>query len=418
MSTAPSFADWIRPGDRVTWGQGAAEPLMLTRALMEQRRSVGGRFSVFLGLTSSNTLSTEFSDCVDFTSYCGSGANRFLAEAGVLDILPCPYSQLPHVLTSGPNKVDVLLLQAAPSSDSRSGLSLSVSHEYLLPLIDTARVVIAEVNAMAPWTYGERELLHSDVDHVVVTAHPLAVTEPMEVNETDVRIARNVASLIEDGATLQVGIGAIPEAVLSELMGHRALGIHSGTIGDGVAELLELGVVTNERKGRDRGLTIAGTMMGTQRVHTFAHRNPGVQFRSTLYTHDARVLASLDKLVAINSAVEVDLTGQVNAEQVAGRYVGAVGGAPDFLRGAARSRGGLPIIAMRSRAGRRARIVAELDGPVSTPRCDDLIVVTEFGIADLRGLSLRQRARRLIDIAHPDDRAHLEQAPLAQRRLK
>lgn len=339
---------------------------MLTRALMEQRHRVGGRFSVFLGTTASHTLHADQADCIDFLSYCGSGANRHLAEAGVLDILPCPYSLLPQVLSTGPNKVDVLLLQVAPSPNWRSGMSLSISHEYLVPLIDSARLVIVEVNPAAPWTFGERVLLPSDIDHAFISTHPLAVNEVTASTETDDQIAWHVASLIEDGSTLQVGIGSIPDAVLKQLAQHRDLGIHSGTIGDGVAELMTQGVIANNRKSVDKGVTITGTMMGSKRIYEFAHQNPSIQFRSTQYTHDPEVLASHEKLVAINSAVEVDLTGQVNAEQATGRYVGAVGGAPDFLRGAARSRGGLPIIAMRSRAGNRPRIVKCLDGPVST----------------------------------------------------
>lgn len=222
-------------------------------------------------------------------------------------------------------------------------------------------------------------------------------------------IAGHVSGLVEDGATLQAGLGAIPEAVLDRLTDRRDLGVHSGAIGDAVARLTAGGGVTNARKSRDRGITVAGLALGGRPVHELIHRNPAVQFRSTRYTHDVGVLSSIERFVALNSAVEVDLTGQVNAELAAGRYVGAVGGAADFLRGAARSRGGLPIVALPSLAGGRSRIVSRLSGPVSTSRADAGLIVTEHGVADLRGQPLAQRIRRMIDIAAPQFRAALEQ---------
>jgi len=171
---------------------------------------------------------------------------------------------------------------------------------------------------------------------------------------------------------------------------------------------MRAGVITNRRKTRDRGVTVAGVMMGSRRIYEIAHRNPAIAFRSTDYTHDANVLAGIDSFVALNSAIEVDLTGQINAETAGGVYVGAVGGAVDFLRGAHRSRGGLPIVALPSTAGAASRVVAKLNGPVSTPRCDAGIIVTEYGVADLRGLTLSERVSRMIAIAHPSFREPLQ----------
>src|SRR5690606_34878605 len=190
----------------------------------------------------------------------------------------------------------------------------------------------------------------------------------------------------------------------------RDLGGHSGLIRDAVADLMEAGVITNARKSLDRGRSVGGMLMGTRRLFSFAHRNPAVQLRETGYTHDLSVLAAQDRLVAINSAVEVDLSGQISAELVAGDYVGAVGGAVDFLRGAARSKGGLPIVALPSTAGSTSRIVPALSGPVSTARADAGLVVTEYGVADLRGQPLRSRYERMLAIAHPDHRRALEEA--------
>jgi acyl-CoA hydrolase len=402
------FASIVRPGDTVTWGQSNAEPLALTRKLMDQRHRIGA-FRVFLGASSNDTCRPEHADCIEFISYCGTGANRALARAGALDILPCHYSQFPQMMESGAFPVDVLLLQLAPP-DAQGRYSLSIAHEYLVPAIDRARVIVAEVNEQAPWTYGERYLLEEDLDFVVRTSRALPDSQAGGASETDQAIARNVAGLIEDGATLQLGLGAIPEAILTCLTNRRNLGIHSGTIGDKVAELMEAGVINNARKTIDTGKTIAGVMMGGRRIHEFAHRNEAIEFRSTRYTHDPDVLASIERFVAINSAVEVDLSGQINAEIAGGVYVGAVGGALDFLRGARRSLGGLPVIALPSTAGKGAsRIVPSLNGPVSTPRSDAGIVVTEYGVADLRGLTLRQRRERMLAIAHPDYRSSLDQ---------
>lgn len=396
----------IRPGDTVLWGQANAEPLPLTRALMAQRHAIG-RFRVFLGVSQSDTCRPEHADCVDFLAYCGTGANRALAKAGRLDILPCHYSQLPGLIRARSLKIDVLLLQLAPP-DAEGRYSLGIAHEYLIPALDTARVVIAEVNDRVPWTWGERHVREDDLHFVLHTSRPPLESAKAEPNETELAVARKVAALIEDGATLQFGLGAIPEAILGQLGDRRHLGVHSGTIGDTLAELMEAGVITNARKSIDTGATVAGVMMGSRRIFDFAHRNPAIQFRSTEYTHDPEVLASIERFVALNSAIEVDLTGQINAEIAGGTYVGAVGGALDFLRGAHRSKGGLPIVALPSTAGKVSRIVSRLSGPVSTPRSDAGLIVTERGVADLRGLTISQRVERMLAIAHPDFREQLE----------
>jgi acyl-CoA hydrolase len=396
----------IRPGDSVIWGQGTAEPLPLTCALMEQRHAIG-RFKVFLGMTYSDTVMPGCGDCIEFSSYCGTGRNRQLAKAGKLDILPVHYSQLPELIRSRRLKVDVLILQVAPA-DSAGNCSLSIAHEYLISALDTARVVIAEINEQAPWTYGERTVRESDFDYILRTSRPPLELHNPSPNEAELATARNVAALIEDGATLQLGIGALPEAVLAQLVDRRDLGVHSGIIGDKVAELTRAGVITNARKNIDRGVTVTGVMMGSRHLYEFARCNPAVQFRSTDYTHDAEVLSSIERLAAINSAIEVDLTGQINAELAGGTYIGGVGGALDFLRGARRSKGGLPIVALTATHGETSRIVPRLHGPVSTPRSDAGIIVTEYGVADLRGLSLSERVRRMIAIAQPCHREWLE----------
>jgi len=400
------FAAIVRPGDTVMCGQSSAEPVPLVQTLMQQRHRIG-RFNMFLGTSYSGAATPEHADCVRFCSYGGGGTNRALAKAGKLDILPVHYSQLAARIASGAFKVDVLLLQLSPA-DPQGHYSLSMAHEYLVPALDAARVVIAEVNDQAPWTYGERYLTDDDIDCIVPTSRaPFELAHPAP-GDTEQAIARHVAGLIEDGATLQLGIGALPEALLAALADRRDLGLHTGAIGDAAADLMQAGVITNAWKTIDRGVAVAGVMFGGRRIQRFCHRNAAVQFRSAAYTHDAERLARMDRLVALNTAIEVDLTGQVNTEVAGGVYVGAVGGALDFLRGAQRAKGGLPIIALPSTAKGASRIVSRLQGPATIPRSDGIIVVSEYGVADLRGASLAERARRLIAIAHPQFREDLE----------
>lgn len=403
------IAEFLRPGDTVVWGQAGAEPIALIDALLAGRHRVGGRFRVFTGIPSGNgCLLPEHADCIDLIGYCGNGANQALIRSGGLDILPCHYSQFPDLLVNGPLQATVLLLQLAPP-DERGRYSLGLAHEYLVPLLDTARVVIAEVNRQAPWTYGERLLVEDDLDLIVRTDRPLPEFGHAAPGPVERAIAGHVSGFVEDGATIQAGLGAVPEAVLDRLVDRRDLGVHSGAIGDAVARLTAAGAVTNARKTCDRGITVAGLALGGRPIYELIHRNPAIQFRSTHYTHDAGVLSAIERFVAVNSAIEVDLTGQVNAEQAAGRYVGAVGGAADFLRGAARSRGGLPVVALPSLAGASSRIVSRLSGPVSTSRADAGLIVTEHGVADLRGQPLAKRIQRMLDIAAPRFRAALEQ---------
>lgn len=399
----------IRPGDALWWGQSSAEPLTLTRTLTAQRHAIaqGGRLRIFVGMDASGTLAPEQADVFDFFGYAGGGAHRRLAQAGVLDIVPSHYSHLAALIRAGHLPADVLLLQVSPP-DAQGRHSLGAVREYLPAALERARVLIGEVHPGVPWTHGGPYLAASDFDVLVEASEPPLELARAAPGEPEQAIARHVAGLIEDGATLQLGIGALPEAVLAALHGHRDLGLHSGAVLDGIAALAEAGVLTHARKSRDVGVGVGGILMGGSRLRRWAHRNAQLVLRESDYTHDAEVLASSHKLAAINSAIEVDLTGQINAEVAGGTYLGAVGGAVDFLRGAARSRGGLPIVALPATARGASRIVAQLSGPVSTPRSDAGLIVTEHGVADLRGQSLSRRVRRMIDIAAPEHRESLE----------
>jgi acyl-CoA hydrolase len=399
----------LRAGDTLWWGQAAAEPQTVTRAIVRHRRALaqGGRLRVFACIGSSDTLAPEQADTIDFFGCVTGGTHRALAQAGVLDILPAHYSQLPGLIRSGVLAADVTVLQVSPS-DEHGRYSLGLANEYLAAAAEKARVVIGEVNPAVPWTHGGPQLVDGDFDLLVDAMHPLPEPERAEPGPTERAIAAHIAGLVQDGATLQVGIGKLPEAVLSALNDRRDLGLHTGAAGDGIVPLVEAGVLTNARKGRDMGVSVAGILMGGERLRRWAHRNPALAVRGTDYTHAPEVLAGLNQLVAINAAIEVDLTGQVNAEVAGGVYVGGVGGAVDFLRGAAQSRGGLPIVALPATARGATRIVAQLSGPVSTPRCDAGLIVTEFGVADLRGQPLSRRVQRMLDIAAPQHRAELE----------
>lgn len=400
----------LRPGDTIWWGQTTAEPLTLTRTLTQHRHALaqGGRLQVFVGLGLSDTLQPEHADVLDFLGYAASGPHRALAKAGVLDIIPTHYSQLPPLIAEGRIPADVVLVQVSPP-DALGRYSLGQVREYLPAAMERARLIIGEVHPDVPWTFGGPYLQAQDFALLIDSDSTLPDMARAEPGLAEKAIAAHIAGLIEDGSCIQLGVGNLPEAVTAALRQHKDLGLHSGAIGDGIAELAEAGVLTNARKNIDTGMGTAGVLMGGERLRRWAHQNPQLQVRETAYTHHPEVLAGIHKFVAINSAIEVDLTGQINAEVAGGVYMGAVGGAMDFLRGAARSKGGLPILALPSTAKANSRIVAQLSGPVSTPRADAGLIVTEHGIADLRGLPLSRRVRRMIDIAAPEHREPLAQ---------
>jgi acyl-CoA hydrolase len=401
------LARYVRPGDTVVWGQACGEPLSITEALVAQRTSLSA-VRCFLGIPCSDTVRPEHADHLRFVSYSGAGTNQALLSAGVLDLLPCHYSALPAILASGPLRADVVMLALPPARpDGRHGLG--VCADYVAAVVSHARVVIAEVSGQIPDVGCDLSLSRDDIDVIVHTSRaPAEYHGARPMGEAETAITGLVAGLVPDGATLQVGIGSMPSLVLAGLAGHRDLGVHSGMITDAVAALIEAGAVTGARKAIDRGLVVTGFLMGTGSLMEHAVRNRDVQLRDTRYTHDPAVLAAHHRLTAINAAIEVDLTGQVNTEVLRGRYVGAVGGAADFMRGAARSRDGLAITVLPSTAGAASRIVARLSGPASVARSDAGVIVTEHGVADLRGLPLRERRERMLAIADPAHQPALE----------
>lgn len=414
---ALDLAQVIRPGDCVVVGQGTAEPRSLTEALVAQHAGIGP-LRLFLGAVFSDSFPPEACGGLAIAAYGGIGGAGRLARAGLLDPLPAQYSRLPDLFETGLLPADVVLLQLAPGRDG-APFSLGLSNDHLPAAAKRARLVIAEVNERVPWTHGGELPAEIVPDLLVRSARPPVELPPSRIGPVEERIAALVAPLIPDGATIETGIGAIPDAILAALGQHRDLGVHSGMIGDRLVDLVEAGVVTNARKPLEPGVTVAGSLFGTARLFAFADRNPLLRLRPPAVTHNVAVLAGLPRFTAINSAIEVDLSGQVNGEVAGAAYVGAVGGQVDFVRGANAAPGGRSIIALPATAkgGRVSRIVASLEGrPVTSLRSDADLVVTEWGVAELRGQGLAERARRMIAIADPAFREALARAahPLTQ----
>jgi acetyl-CoA hydrolase len=310
----------------------------------------------------------------------------------------------------------VALIQVAPPDD-HGFCSFGVEVGVTKPAAEAARLVIAEVNPRMPRALGDSFIHISRLDAIVPVDYPLPEVQMASSDPVTEQIAEHVAGLIPDGATLQTGIGAIPDAVLRRLTGHRALGIHTELFSDGVVDLVERGVITGERKSLHRGKIIAGFVLGTRHLYDFVHDNPIIELHPTSYVNDPFIIAQNDRMVAINSAIEVDLTGQVCADSIGPRLYSGVGGQADFIYGAARSRGGQPIIALpstvRPKNGRQplSRIVPMLQrgAGITTTRNHVHRVVTEHGVADLYGKTIAQRAHALIKIAAPEFREELSE---------
>lgn len=409
---APSALDLtqvLRPGDAVLVAQGTGEPQFLTEALVAQRAALHGT-SVFGGISFTESFRPEHADHLRLVAMGGYGTNARLARAGVLQVLPCHVGSLPQLIDSGALPVDAVFVQLAPRNNNGYH-SLGLVADYLLPAIRRARVVIAEVNAAVPWTLGDTQVDPADIDIAVESTRPLIEVPPTPLSDVDRALAGHAVELIPDGATLQFGIGKAPEAIADALAGHHDLGLHSGVIFDRLLDLVEGGVVTNQRKEIDRGVSVTGALFGTQRLYRFAHQNTQLSMRRLEHTHHPAVIAQLRNFVSVQGAIEVDLSGNANSEVAAGVNVGAVGGAVEFTRGAALAPGGRSIIGLAStaRRGTVTRIVPRVE-TVTIPRSDTDLVVTEFGVAALRGCSLPERARGLIAIAHPDFREQLQGA--------
>jgi acyl-CoA hydrolase len=400
---------FLRRGDRIVWGQACGEPQTLVEALIAQAEGIGD-LSVFTATSFSSLLTPDAVRGFSLSSMGAIGTLRALTAAGRLGIIPSHVSQIGPMIEQGLIPCDVAFVQVSPA-DEDGNHSFGLISDHVQAMVNKARVVIAEVNDQVPQTRGEK-LPAARIDCAVNVSRMPVEVPAAKIGPTDEAIARHAAAYIGDGAVLQTGVGAVPDAILRLLRDRRDLGVHSGMLGDGLVELVEAGVVTNARKAIDTGVCINGALIGTRRLYQWAHKNPQIRMCATGYTHDAAVLARLERLVTINSALEVDLSGQVNAEQSGSAYLGGTGGQVDFVRAGSRSPGGHSIIALSATAkgGSLSKIVPALSGPVTTARSDVDVIVTEFGAAELKGQTLAERARRLIAIAHPDFHEELERA--------
>lgn len=411
--SADSAVALIESGQRVYIQPGCATPETLIRAL-ERRASQVEQVELVQMATFGHAdyVRPEFAGSFRANSLFIGGNVREAVGAGLADYTPIFLSEIEQLFADGTLPLDGVLLQATPPDD-HGYLSLGVGVDCTLNAARNARYVIAEVNDQMPRTHGDTFLHISEVNAVVETSHPLVEMEPEPSTPLHERIARHVASLIPDGAVLQLGIGGIPNAVLHSLGSHRDLGLHTEMFSDGVINLIESGVMNGRRKNLHPGKLVAGFVLGTHRLFQFVHDNPLFEFHPISYTNDPFIVSRNDRMVAINSAIEVDLTGQVCADSIGTRPYSGFGGQVDFIRGAARSRGGVPIIALPSTAknGTISRIKPVLTpgAGVVTSRADVHYVVTEHGIASLHGKTIRQRAEALIAIAEPKFRKDLEE---------
>lgn len=409
----------IQRGRRILIGSGAAEPSVLAQALCHHGDHLADNEIVhLLTLGKAPYVEVGMEHRFRHTAFFIGANVRKAVQEGRADFMPVFLSEIPALIESRRVRVDVALIQVS-EPDRHGFVSLGVSVDIVRAAVDSADLVIAEVNPNMPRTYGDSFLPVDRIRHLVPVDYHLPERETEPMDEVDRAIGRNVASLVPDRATLQMGIGKIPDAVLESLEGRRDLGVHTEMFSDGVKRLVERGVITGRAKTLLQGKIVTSFIMGSRELYEWANKNSLIEMRPSQFTNDPFVIARNDRMIAINSALAVDLTGQVAADTLLGRFFSGIGGQVDFIRGAARSRGGKPIIALPSTAKNgtvsRIRPAFEEGAGVVTSRGDVHYVVTEFGVADLWGKNIRQRALALIEIAHPDFRADLMAAAKARK---
>lgn len=398
-------------GSTIVLHSGCAEPPFLARKLAERAADLQGvRLLTLMPLGKAPYGEAGPAAHLDVATFFPGSGLRSALNAGRGRALRYPLSAIPALFNNGAIRADAALLHVS-SPDETGHVSLGVSVDYMRAVLAQAPIVVAEINARMPHTCGDTLVHVSQIDWFVdATEAPQEVT-PGAADAVDERIARNVAGLVNDGAVLQLGIGSLPDRVLGQLGHLRRLGLHSGIVTDAVRPLIEAGVIDNSTKKRFSGVSVATMAAGPQSFYDFLNRNREIEFHPCSLTHDANVLAEIDGLCAINSALQVDLTGQVNAEAVNGRTLSLPGGLPDFAGGASRARSGLSIIALRSSfaRGSASNIVARFQDstPVTVGPSAVDFVVTEYGVARVRGVPDEVRAAGLIALAHPDHREDL-----------
>ncbi|MFC1778505.1 GNAT family N-acetyltransferase [Pseudomonadota bacterium] len=411
VTTPQQAVSEVRSGQRVFVGSGAAEPQLLVHALSERGRELADtQITHILTLGTAPYADPKLENGFRHNAlFIGPNVREAVAE-GRADFTPVFLSEVPDLFRRGKLPIDVAFIQVSPP-DEHGYCSYGVSVDVTKSAAESARHVVAEVNPNMPRTLGDCFIHVNEIHALVPSGEPILEAPAGQMDEVAKRIGQHIAELIQDGSTLQLGIGTIPDAVLACLGDKKDLGIHSEMFSDGVIELVEQGVINGSRKSIHAGKIIASFVLGTRRLYDFIDNNPMCEFHPSEYTNDPFRVAQNDRMVAINSALQVDFTGQVCADSLGTYFYSGIGGQVDFIRGAARSRQGRPIIALPStaRGGKVSRITPILTpgAGVVTSRGDVHYVVTEYGIANLHGKTIRERAMALIHIAHPDHREKL-----------
>jgi len=413
LITAKEAANKIKSGDRVVFGHAVGEPSAIIDAVVENKKKYKDVEIVHMVcMGKGDHCKPEMQGYIRHNSLFVGGLARDAIYEGRGDYTPCYFSEIPRLFTDGYLPVDVALLQVSPP-DKHGYMSLGVSVDYGKAAMQGAKMTIVQVNDKMPRTLGDTFVHVTDIDYFVEISAPIIELAPPKITDVERAIGEHCASLVDDGSTLQLGIGSLPDAVLLFLKDKKDLGIHSEMISDGVVELIDVGVVTNKKKTLHKDKIVVSFLMGTRRLYDFVDDNPMFHMAPVDYVNNPYIIAQNYRMVSINSCVQVDLMGQVASESIGLKQISAVGGQVDFVRGANLAPGGKSIIAMPSTigGGKVSKIVPFLDQgtAVTTNRNDVRYIITEYGIADLKGKTLRERAKALINIAHPDFKPQLSE---------
>lgn len=411
--TAEEAVKVVKSGDRLHWPCVAAAPEILIQALVARADELENVHITHLYTEGyADYVLPQYAKSFHLDSFFIGGNVRKATQNGWADYIPCSLSDTARIIRDGIQPADgVFLMVSEPDADGYVSLGSSV--DCTLAAIESAKYVVAQVNRYMPFCYGDARIPVSKITAFVRHDVPLAEAEFPALSEQDIAIGKHAAALVPDGATLQIGIGNIPNAVLAQLTNHKHLGIHSEMFSDGVLPLIESGVIDGSRKKIDVGKHVATFLKGTQKLYDFVNQNPAVLMNDVAYTNNPMIIAQNPKVVALNSAIQIDLTGQVCADSIGTKMFSGSGGQLDFMLGAGASEGGIPIVAMPSITAKGvSKIVPTLaDGAgVVTPRTVVHWVITEFGAVNLFGKSMKERAQLLISISHPSVQEELEKA--------
>ncbi|MGJ3237618.1 MAG: acetyl-CoA hydrolase/transferase family protein [Anaerolineae bacterium] len=409
--TAEEAASKVSSGDKVFLTGNCSTPLQFLYALIERHKTLHNvEIFQLLDLSSKPYITPDIAEHIRVNNLFIGPSARASVNAGLADFTPIFLSEIPRLFVSKRYTLDVAVIHVSPP-DRHGFCSYGIEVGVTKTPAENARLVIAEVNPNMPRTHGDSFIHVDNIDYLIDVDYPLPEIPPIEPDAVQIQIARHIAEYIPDGATLQTGIGGIPDAVLRQLTQHKDLGIHTELFSDGVMDMIEAGIITNAEKTLHPGKVVSGFVLGSQKLFDYIDDNPFFELHPTEYVNDPFVISRNNKMVSINSAIEVDITGQVCADSIGPRFYSGVGGQLDFVRGASRSKGGMSFIALPSTTKNdtisRIVTVPKPGAGVTTSRNDVRMVATEYGVADLWGLSVRERVLALTEIAHPNFREEL-----------